>query len=88
MNTDTKVVLTVVRAVALALVASIAAIVLLAMLGKTIPDGLGDVAQGALVAISALLARTSSSPDQPQPVTVENEADAPVPTVESKGTRK
>lgn len=80
-----SVTLTVVRAVSLTLILSVVAMVVLGFFGKPIPDKLGDIAQSALVGVSALLARTSN---QPEPVTVVNPPSNPVATDEVPPRKK
>lgn len=74
--------LTVVGTVCAVLIIDVLAMILLAVLGRPVPDTLKDIGNASLVAITALLAQTSqrgSKVDEPQPVVIHQPAADPVP---------
>lgn len=81
--TDRKTVNYVVGGLAAGLLIAVVGIIALAMTDHVIPDILENLAIGALTALGAVLARTSSSDDVATPVTVVNNASDPVPTTEA-----
>jgi hypothetical protein len=79
---DRKVVLAIVGTLGAAALVALVGMVLLAWTGKPQPDGLVPIATGALGALAALLASTRTTSEQPQPVQVANEPGDPVPVAE------
>lgn len=74
--TDRRTVTYVVAGLASTLVVSVLGVIVLAALGVAIPDVLSNLAVGTLGALAAMLARTSSGPED---VHVVNPPDEPVP---------
>lgn len=76
---DRRTVLVVVGGLAFTLVACIVGAIVLAAIGKDVPDVVKELGVGALGALAGILARTATEPGPIQPVAVMNTPAAPVP---------
>lgn len=82
MSTDRLIVRIVVFTLAIVAVGGFVVLALCALTHTTVPDALDRYSFGALTALMALLSKTSTAPDEPQPVEVVNEPADPVPVKE------
>jgi hypothetical protein len=85
--TDRKVILVVAVALAAVVVGAVASATLCAVLDKTLPDLVGDLAKVSLGALGSLLASTRST-DTPAPVTVVNAPSDAVPVEQTPAPAK